>query len=82
MLDPTKPALTRALLRADGLVDVLIPRGALIGFDPAEDRRRHTVTENGVVVVTALDDPLVGPITQEALRAEADADRSGPAPAA
>ena len=62
--------------------DVLIPRGALIGFDPAEDRRRHTVTENGVVVVTALDDPLVGPITQEALRAEADADRSGPAPAA
>jgi len=32
--------------------DVEIPRGAVIGFDPAEDRRRHTVTENGVVVVT------------------------------
>ena len=29
--------------------DVLIPRGALIGFDPEEDRRRHTVTEGGVV---------------------------------
>ena len=27
--------------------DVLIPRGALIGFDPEEDRRRHTVTESG-----------------------------------
>ena len=26
--------------------DVLIPRGALIGFDPEEDRRRHTVTES------------------------------------
>ena len=61
--------------------DVLIPRGALIGFDPAEDRRRHTVTENGVVVVTALDDPLVGPISEEALRAEAAADHSGPEPA-
>ncbi len=32
--------------------DVELPSGALIGYDPAEDRRRHTVTENGVVVVT------------------------------
>jgi glucose-1-phosphate adenylyltransferase len=32
--------------------DVEIPRGAVIGHDAAEDRRRHTVTENGVVVVT------------------------------
>ena len=31
--------------------DVLIPRGALIGYNPEEDRRRHTVTESGVVVV-------------------------------
>src|SRR5688500_8604658 len=37
--------------------DVLIPRGALIGFDAAEDRRRHTVNEGGVVVVTADDEP-------------------------
>jgi glucose-1-phosphate adenylyltransferase len=29
-----------------------VPRGAVIGFDPAEDRRRHTVSEGGVVVVT------------------------------
>jgi glucose-1-phosphate adenylyltransferase len=61
--------------------DVLIPRGALIGFDPDEDRRRHAVTESGVVVVTAEDDPLIGPISDEALRAEADADRGGAASA-
>ena len=61
--------------------DVLIPRGALIGFDPDEDRRRHTVTEGGVVIVTADDEPLIGPISEDALRAEAEADRSGPAQA-
>jgi glucose-1-phosphate adenylyltransferase len=59
--------------------DVLIPRGALIGFDAEEDRRRHTVTEGGVVVVTAEDEPLIGPISEEALRAEAEADRGGAA---
>ena len=32
--------------------DVLIPRGAVIGFNPDEDRKRHTVTDLGVVVVT------------------------------
>ena len=41
--------------------DVLIPRGAVIGFNPEEDRKRHTVTDLGVVVVTEDDDPLVGP---------------------
>jgi len=61
--------------------DVLIPRGARIGFDSAEDRRRHTVTEGGVVVVTADDEPFIGPISEDALRLEADADRAGPAPA-
>jgi glucose-1-phosphate adenylyltransferase len=61
--------------------DVLIPRGALIGFDAAEDRRRHTVTDGGVVVVTADDEPLIGPISEDALRAEADADRRGAASA-
>ena len=40
--------------------DVLIPRGALIGYDPDEDRRRHTVTDSGVVVVTTDDEPLIG----------------------
>jgi glucose-1-phosphate adenylyltransferase len=56
--------------------DVLIPRGAIIGFNAEEDRRRHAVTEGGVVVVTAEDEPFVGPISEEALLAEAEADRS------
>ena len=58
----------------------LIPRGALVGYDPEEDRRRHTVSEGGVVVVTADDEPLIGPISEEALRAEADADAVATAP--
>jgi glucose-1-phosphate adenylyltransferase len=57
--------------------DVLVPRGALIGFNPDEDRRRHTVTDNGVVVVTADDEPLIGTITESALQAEFEADRVG-----
>jgi glucose-1-phosphate adenylyltransferase len=54
--------------------DVLIPRGAVIGFNPEEDRKRHTVTDLGVVVVTEDDDPLVEPISEEALRIEAEDD--------
>jgi glucose-1-phosphate adenylyltransferase len=57
--------------------DVLIPRGALIGYDPDEDRRRHTVTDSGVVVVTTDDEPLIGTLSEEALRFEAEADRRG-----
>ena len=41
--------------------DVEIPRGAVIGYDPAEDRRRHTVSEGGVVVVTPGEECYVGP---------------------
>jgi glucose-1-phosphate adenylyltransferase len=59
--------------------DVEIPRGALIGYDRAEDERRHTVTEAGVVVVTTGEEPLVGPISPEALAIEQDADRRGQA---
>jgi glucose-1-phosphate adenylyltransferase len=40
---------------------VVVPRGAVIGHDPAEDRRRHTVTEGGVVVVTPGEECLVDP---------------------
>ena len=57
--------------------DVLVPRGALIGFNPEEDRRRHTVTDGGVVVVTADDEPLIGTISEAALHAESEADRVG-----
>jgi glucose-1-phosphate adenylyltransferase len=57
--------------------DVLIPRGACIGFHPDEDRRRHTVTEDGVVVVTVDEEPFIGPIAEESLRIESDADRRG-----
>jgi glucose-1-phosphate adenylyltransferase len=57
--------------------DVLVPRGALIGFNPEEDRRRHTVTDNGVVVVTADDEPLIGTISETALQAEFEADKVG-----
>ena len=57
--------------------DVLIPRGAVIGFNEDEDRRRHTVSEGGVVVVTVEDAPLVGPVEERALAAENEADRKG-----
>jgi glucose-1-phosphate adenylyltransferase len=57
--------------------DVLIPRGALIGYDADEDRRRHTVTESGIVVVTTDDEPLIAPLSEEALLLEAEADRRG-----
>jgi len=57
--------------------DVLIPRGALIGYEAEEDRRRHTVTESGIVIVTTDDEPLIGAISEEALAFEAEADRRG-----
>jgi glucose-1-phosphate adenylyltransferase len=57
--------------------DVLIPRGALIGHNLDEDRRRHTVTEGGIVVVTLGEEPFTGPIAEGALRLEAEADRRG-----
>jgi glucose-1-phosphate adenylyltransferase len=55
--------------------DVVVPRGAIIGFNPVEDRRRHTVSEAGVVVVTANDEPLVATIDPQTLELEAAADR-------
>ncbi len=41
--------------------EVEVPRGAVIGYDPAEDRRRHTVSEGGVVVVTPGEECCVDP---------------------
>jgi glucose-1-phosphate adenylyltransferase len=59
--------------------DVLIPRGALIGYNEEEDRQRHTVTDSGIVVVTTHDEPLIGPVSDESQRIEAEADRRGSA---
>jgi glucose-1-phosphate adenylyltransferase len=57
--------------------DVFIPRGASIGYHADEDRRRHTVTDSGIVVVTTEDQPFIGEISEEALRNEAEFDRKG-----
>lgn len=57
--------------------DVDIPRGALIGFNAEEDARRHTVSENGVVVVAAGDQPYVTAISEAARSLEAEVDRRG-----
>jgi glucose-1-phosphate adenylyltransferase len=54
--------------------DVFVPRGALIGFNPEEDRRRHQISDGGVVVVTTEDEPYIGEISEEALKNEAHFD--------
>jgi glucose-1-phosphate adenylyltransferase len=54
--------------------DVFIPRGARIGYNADEDRRRHTVSDGGVVVVTKDEEPFIGPIDENALRNEAQFD--------
>jgi glucose-1-phosphate adenylyltransferase len=57
--------------------DVLIPRGAWIGYNLEEDRKRHTVTDEGIVVVTVDEEPFIGLVSEDALRLEAEADRRG-----
>ena len=57
--------------------DVFVPRGALIGYNLEEDRRRHTVSDSGIVVVTVDDEPFIADIPAEALRNEAEFDRRG-----
>jgi glucose-1-phosphate adenylyltransferase len=57
--------------------DVFVPRGALIGYNDDEDRRRHTVSDSGIVVVTTDDEPFIGDISEEALRNEQDFDKRG-----
>ena len=57
--------------------DAFIPRGARIGYNAEEDRRRHTVTDSGVVIVEKEDEPFIGEIGDEALRNEAEFDRRG-----
>jgi glucose-1-phosphate adenylyltransferase len=53
--------INRAII--DGGVE--IPRGAIIGYNPDEDRRRHTVSDGGVVVVTPGEECLVDPAHRE-----------------
>ena len=48
-----------------------------VGYNEAEDRKRHTVTESGIVVVTKADEPFIGPISDDALRIEAEFDYRG-----
>ena len=57
--------------------DVFIPRGAQIGYDDEEDRRRHTVSDRGIVVVTKDDEPFVVAIGEEAIKNESEFDRRG-----
>ncbi len=57
--------------------DVLIPRGAVIGYHPEEDRRRHTVSDGGVVVVTVDEEPLIGPVDTSGLDAGSRRGREG-----
>ena len=57
--------------------DVFVPRGALIGFNADEDRRRHTVSESGIVVVTTDDEPFICEISADALRNEEEFDKRG-----
>jgi glucose-1-phosphate adenylyltransferase len=45
--------------------DVEVPAGALIGLNPEEDRRRHTVSDGGVVVVTPGEECFVDPAHRE-----------------
>jgi glucose-1-phosphate adenylyltransferase len=57
--------------------DVFVPRGALIGYNEEEDRRRHTVSDSGIVVVTTDDEPFIDDIPEEALRNEQEFDKRG-----
>src|SRR5262245_53739987 len=57
--------------------DVFIPRAASIGYNQEEDRRRHTVTDSGVVVVTKDDEPFIANVPETALRNEAEFDSRG-----
>jgi len=57
--------------------DVFIPRGAQIGFNADEDRRRHTISDGGVVVVTRDEEPYIASISEAALQYEREFDQRG-----
>ena len=47
----------------------------MIGYNEEEDRRRHTVTDNGVVVVTKDDEPFIGSDLRRGAAARSRVDR-------
>ena len=57
--------------------DVFVPRGAVIGYDLEEDRKRHTVTAKGVVVVTTDEEPFVATPEETERQREQEADARG-----
>jgi glucose-1-phosphate adenylyltransferase len=57
--------------------DVVVPRGAVVGYDPDEDRKRYTVTEKGVVVVTRDDEVYTQEPDAAVRHAEEAYDRAG-----
>ena len=57
--------------------DVFIPRGAVIGYNLDEDRKRHTVSAKGVVVVTTDDEPFIQTPEGEQRLREQEADARG-----
>jgi glucose-1-phosphate adenylyltransferase len=57
--------------------DVFIPRGAVIGYNLEEDRKRHTVTAKGIVVVTTDDEPYVESPEGDRAQHEQTADARG-----
>jgi glucose-1-phosphate adenylyltransferase len=63
----TKSTINRHSRIKRAIIDrnVEIPRGAVIGYDPGEDRGRHTVSETGVVVVTPGEECYVDPAFAE-----------------
>ena len=57
--------------------DVFIPRGAQIGYNAEEDRRRHTVTDSGIVVVTKDDEPFIGTCSKRRSRTKRNSIAAG-----
>jgi glucose-1-phosphate adenylyltransferase len=57
--------------------DVFIPRGAVIGYNLEEDRKRHAVTAKGVVVVTTDDEPWIEMPEGDRRQREQEADARG-----
>jgi len=45
--------------------NVVLPRGSVVGYNTIEDRRRHTVTESGVVVVSEGEECFLDPATPQ-----------------